>query len=282
MVRFGLLHLCLLTCTVSLFAPIQIVGQTAEQSSTFPYDVRSKVGPLLQGGYLLNCGWRITPAGKNIPLGTLPMSHALSPDGSYLAVLNGGFERPSISVIDLKAEHEVSRISIDDGWRGLAFSASGDQLYAGNGGRPTVSEYTFNNGNLTARRKFELCPGEKGHIGHLVGDIALSRDGKQLLASDVDEDTIYVVDLDSGKMLRSIACAPNPYGLLIHPDGKSFFVTSWTTASVHQYRMEDGTEMAAISVGAHPTEMVWKPEAGGRLFVTCANTNYVYVAAAAD
>jgi YVTN family beta-propeller protein len=280
-VRFGLLHLCLFTYAGSLFAPIQIFGQTAEQKVTFPDDVRAKVGPLPEGGYLLNSGWRITPAGKNISLGTLPMSHALSPDGRYLAVLNGGFERPSISVIDLKGEYEVSRISIEDGWRGLAFSASGDKLYAGNGGRPAVSEFTFNNGNLTARRKFELCPGEKGHGGHLVGDIALSRDGKQLLVSDVDEDTIYVVDIDSGKVSRSIPCAPNPYGLLIHPDGKSFFVTSWSTASVHHYRMDDGAQVAAITVGAHPTEMVWRPEAGGRLFVACANTNYVYAASAA-
>ena len=279
MVRFGLLPLCLLTCNVSLLAPLQIFGQTAEQNATFPDDFRAKVGPLPQGGYLLNSGWRITPAGKNIPLGTLPMSHALSPDGRYLAVLNGGFQRPSISVIDLTAEHEVSRTAIDDAWRGLAFSAAGDRLFAGNGGRPAVSEFTFNNGNLTAGRKFDLCPGEKGHVGHLVGDIALSRDGKQLLVGDVDEDTIYVVDVDSGKVSRSIGCVPNPYGLLIHPDGKSFFVTSWSTASVHQYRMDDGAEVAAISVGAHPTEMVWTPESGDRLFVTCANTNYVHVIA---
>jgi DNA-binding beta-propeller fold protein YncE len=279
-VRLGLLRLILFTCAVSHISPFSIFGQGVRQSAGRVDDVRAKVGPLPQGGYLLNSGWRITPAGKDIPLGTLPMSHALSPDGRYLAVLNGGFERPSISVIDLTAEHEVSRISIEDGWRGLIFSASGEKLYAGNGGRATVGEFAFDNGNLTSQRKFQLCPGEKGHVGHLIGDIVLGRDGKQLLVSDVDEDTIYVVDLDSGKVLRSVACAPNPYGLLIHPDGKSFFVTSWNTASVHQYRIEDGAEVAAISVGAHPTEMVWKPETGGRLFVACANTNYVYVAAA--
>ena len=229
---------------------------------------------------MLSSGWRINAADRNIPLGTLPMSHALSPDGRYLAVLNGGFQRPAISIIDLRVEHEVSRISIEDGWRGLCFSASGDKLYAGNGGRPTVAEFTFSHGNLTAQRKFELCPGEQGHVGHLVGDVVLSRDGNQLLVSDVDQDMIYLVDVDSGKVLRSIAGAPNPYGLLINPDGKSFFVTSWSTASVHQYRMEDGAEVAVISVGAHPTEMVWQPESGGRLFVACANTNDVYVAAA--
>jgi DNA-binding beta-propeller fold protein YncE len=271
--------LCVLTCLTSILIPIQIPGQGTPENAAS--DMRAKVGPLPEGGTLLNTGWRITAAGRTIPLGTLPMSHALSPDGRYLAVLNGGFERPSISVIDLKAEHEISRISIDDGWRGLAFSASGDKLYAGNGGRPTVQEFTFSKGNLSAQRKFELCPGEQGHLGHLIGDIALSLENNQLLVTDVDQDLVYVVDADSGKVLRRVGCAPNPYGLLIHPDGRSFFVTSWSTASLHRYRMEDGAEVAVIPVGAHPTELVWQKESGGRLFVACANTNYVYVVAVA-
>lgn len=282
-----LVRLLIWTCVAPLLLPIQILGEgtqqsamLAQQSATPGDDVRAKVGPLPQGSYLLNTGGRANPAGRDIPLGTLPMSQALSPDGRYLAVLNGGFQRPAISLIDLKDEHEVSRISLENGWRGLAFSASGDKLYAGNGGRPTVEEFTFSNGNLTARRKFELCPGEQGHVGHLIGDLALTPEGKQLLVSDADEDTVYFVSIDSGKVRRRVAVVPNPYGLLIYPDGKSLFVTSWSTASVHQYRMEDGAEAAVISVGAHPTEMVWQPESGGRLFVTCANTNYIYVAAA--
>jgi DNA-binding beta-propeller fold protein YncE len=278
MTCFGLLRLVILTCVVSLLSQIRAFGQSRQHNAILGDDVRAKVGPLPQGGFMLNSGWRINPAGKNIPLGTLPMSHTLSPDGRYLAVLNGGFQGPTISVIDLKAEDVVSRTSIEDGWRGLSFSASGDKLYAGNGGRPTVAEFTFSNGNLTAQRKLELCPGEQGHIGHLIGDVVLSRDGKQLLVSDVDQDMISLVDIDSGKVVRRIDSAPNPYGLLIHPDGKSFFATSWSTATVHQYRMEDGAEVAVIPVGAHPTEMVWQPESGGRLFVACANTNCVYVA----
>ena len=35
------------------------------------------------------------PAGKQIPLDTLPMATALSPDGKYLLVLNGGYRPPS-------------------------------------------------------------------------------------------------------------------------------------------------------------------------------------------
>lgn len=63
-----------------------------------------QVGPLPDGGFLLNSGWKIKPAGRQVPLDTLPMSSALSPDGKYLLVLNGGYKPPSISVLDLATE----------------------------------------------------------------------------------------------------------------------------------------------------------------------------------
>ena len=55
---------------------------------------REQVGPLPDGGFLLNSGWRLEPAGKQIPLDTLPMASAVSPDGKYLLVLNGGYKPP--------------------------------------------------------------------------------------------------------------------------------------------------------------------------------------------
>ena len=47
---------------------------------------REQVGPLPGGGFLLNSGWRITPAGKQIALDTLPMSSALSKDGKQVGI----------------------------------------------------------------------------------------------------------------------------------------------------------------------------------------------------
>ena len=37
---------------------------------------KEQVGPLPNGGFLLNSGWRIQPVGRQIPLGTMPMSTA--------------------------------------------------------------------------------------------------------------------------------------------------------------------------------------------------------------
>ena len=62
---------------------------------------RLQVGPLPDGGVLLDTAWIVRPAGRQVPLGAFPMSSALSPDGKYLLVLNGGYAPPSISVLDV-------------------------------------------------------------------------------------------------------------------------------------------------------------------------------------
>src|ERR1700682_2013724 len=119
------------------------------------------VGPTEDGGFLLNTGWRIRPAGKNIALSTLPMSQVLAPDGRMLDVLTGGDEPASFSVVDLETSRESARVTIGDGWRGVAFSPAGDKLYAGNGARGSLTEFAVNSGSLTVQRKIDLYPEEK-------------------------------------------------------------------------------------------------------------------------
>src|SRR5438046_10221971 len=76
---------------------------------------REQVGPLPGGGFLLNSGWRIQPAGKQVPVDTFPMSSALSADGKYLLVLNGGYNPPYISVVDTAAARQRMRTPVADG-----------------------------------------------------------------------------------------------------------------------------------------------------------------------
>src|SRR5215467_14419762 len=107
---------------------------------------REQVGKLPDGSFLLATGWRIKPAGTQVPLDTLPMSTALSKDGRYLLVLNGGYRPPSITVLTADTLHEVSRAPVADAWLGLAFSPDGSKVYAGGASRATVFEFSFSNG----------------------------------------------------------------------------------------------------------------------------------------
>ena len=56
---------------------------------------------------LLPNGWKIAPVGEQVPLDTLPMSSAISPNGRFMLVLNGGYKPPTISVIDADVEEGI-------------------------------------------------------------------------------------------------------------------------------------------------------------------------------
>src|ERR1700704_4381021 len=94
---------------------------------------REQVGPLPGGGFLLSSGWRLDPVGRQVPLDTFPMSSALSPDGKYLLVLNGGYKPPTVSVIETASGNISDSVRVADGWLGLAFSPKGDMVYVGGG-----------------------------------------------------------------------------------------------------------------------------------------------------
>src|SRR5215469_3176127 len=80
---------------------------------------REQVGKLPDGSFLLATGWRIKPVGTQLPLDTLPMSTALSKDGKFMLVLNGGYRPPSITVFSVDGMKQVAQVPVADGWLGL-------------------------------------------------------------------------------------------------------------------------------------------------------------------
>jgi len=119
---------------------------------------REQVGFTPDGSFLVSSGWKVKPAGKQIPLDTLPMATALSKDGKYLLVLNGGYKPPSILVLSVADMKEVSRIAVPDAWLGLAVAPDG-KVYASGGSKATVYEYTLSpEGKIEAARQLVVVP----------------------------------------------------------------------------------------------------------------------------
>ena len=255
---------------------------------------REQVGVLPDGGFLLNSGWRVKPAGTQIPLDTLPMSSALSPDGRFLVVLNGGYRPPSLSVLDTKDGHEIGRMQVADAWLGLAFSANGRTLWVGGGSQASIFEFTFDeNGKLQPSRTFEIVKASDRTSHDFTGDVAISPDGHLLYACDLYHDSIVVVNTQSGVVIDRFKTGRRPYRILFHPDGKTFYVTSWADGTMYRHQTSNGAQLQLVRLGAHPTDMVWRDRATAseegentgwkaRIFVSAANTNSVYAVAVAD
>src|SRR5690349_680587 len=196
---------------------------------------REQVGPLPGGAFLLNSGWRIDPAGRQIPLDTLPMSTVLSPDGKYLLVLNGGYRPPSISVIEIASSTVVSTTRVADAWLGLAFAPNSDLLYVSGGSRASIYEFRFAAGKLTPTRTFPIVPEADRKQQDFIGDVTLSPDGRLIYAAALYRDVIKVVNPQSGRVIGEYKTGRRPYRILFHPDGKSYFVTNWADGTMGHY-----------------------------------------------
>lgn len=250
---------------------------------------RQIVGPLPDGRFLLNSGYILEPAGKQIPLDTFPMSTAISPDGKYLLVLNGGYNPPSVSVLGVADEKEITRVPVEDGWLGLTFTPDGKKVYVGGGSRATVYEFDFSAGQLTPARQFEITPSAERKPQDFIGDVTTSPDGRLIYAAQLYRDAIAVINPQSGRVIDRFKTGRRPYRILFHPDGKLFWVSSWADGSVYQHQTSDGAMLKRLGLGPHTTDMVWSdrkptlaegeedPNWKSRIFVAAANTNNVYV-----
>ena len=255
--------------------------------------VREQTGPQPGGSVLLPTGWRLQPAGRQIPLDTLPMSTALSSDGKFLLVLNAGYKPPSISVLSTASMQEMARVPVADAWLGLTFAPGGKMLYVSGGARGSVYEFTFSpEGELKLAREMQATAEHTPR--DFIGDVALSPDGRLIYAADLYRDSIVVINPQSGRVIDRFKTGRRPYRILFHPDGRSFFVSSWADAAVFQHNTVNGEELGRIRLGPHTTDMALsdrKPQVEEgepapawryRLFVAAANTNTVFAVGIAD
>jgi len=264
-----------------------LAGLVMMQSPVSQQSTREKVGPLPDGGFLLNSGWTIRPAGQQVHVGTFPMSAALSTNGKFLLVMNAGYDPPTISVVDVAQKREVGRTPLPDCWLGLV-TGPDNLVYAGGGTTGKVFELSLNpeTGVLTRAREFAAVPNAAEKGKSFIGDVELSPDAHLLYAADLSGDSIAVINLRTGRLTDRWKTGRRPYRIVVTPDGRELIISSWADAAIYQHEAASGTLVTKTRVAPHPTDMLWinKPaptEEGAssyvaRLFVTASNTNNAY------
>ena len=252
------------------------------------------IGVQEDGSAILPNGWRVKAAGTQVALETFPMSSALSKDGRFLAVLTGGYKPPTVTVLAADTLAEVDKIKLDDAWQGLAFSPDNKFLYVGGGSRAKVHELAFDNGKLKPARQFIVTPDAERKFDDFIGDVTTSPDGRLVYAADIFHNRVVVINPQSGRVIEKYKTGRRPYKILFHPDGQSYFVSSWADASIYQHNASTGEQLNKVVVAAHPTDMILsdrRPDGAGdddenkwkfRLFVTAANTNQIFSVAVSE
>src|ERR1700681_4471456 len=95
---------------ILLLATAAAAAKAAEKPSSSPRQVPGGEG----NAVLLPNGWRIAPAGRHLTVGDLPLAMAESPDGSTLVITNNGYDKPSLTVVDLRRLTVPASVPVDD------------------------------------------------------------------------------------------------------------------------------------------------------------------------
>ncbi len=125
----------------------------------------------------------------------------------------------SVTVFDLSGAPRniiLRQIPVVKGPEGIDLSPDGSELWVAsrvpNGGIAIV-----NPANNTVTQTLEA--GTK-----TANRVKFTRDGKYVLVSDAGANTVLVYDAATKEMIKSVAMAEGPSGILMSPDGKSAFV----------------------------------------------------------
>ena len=235
---------------------------------------------------------------------------ALSPDGKTLAILTSGFNRNRddkgkvilagssefVFLYDISGDQprKLQALSLPNAFIGLAWAPDGQHLYASGGVNDAVAVFARDGDHMVARSAIPL--GHKGGLGLKVqpevAGLAVSPDGKWLMAANLQNDSISLVDLASGKVVGELDLRPGAQKAEDHgksggtfPRGVAFVGNGKAYVSSQRDRELIAVSVAAdgqlkldkrIRVAGQPNALVVRASAH-RLYAALDNTDRVAV-----
>ena len=219
-------------------------------------------------------GWQLSPAGRSLPLGDLPLNMAVSRSKKLLAVTNNGQSTQSLQLIDVASEKILSTTVIAKSWVGLAFSADEQYLYAGGGNNNHILQYRIANNQLQLTDSINLGKPWPNKIS--PAGIAIDDEQKLLYVVTKDDNSLYVADLVTKKVKNIYKLNGEAYTCILSPDKKTLYISCWGCDRVVLFDTKQNKIVAEIPVGDNPNELCLDKK-GTYLYVANANDNSVSV-----
>lgn len=219
-------------------------------------------------------GWKLSPVGKLLPLGDLPLNMAVSPSGKLLAVTNNGQSDESIQLIDPEKMQMLDSVVTKKSWLGLTFSKDGKYLYASGGNDNWVMRYQVKNNELVP---FDtLVIGKPWPEKISPAGIAVDGNNKMLYVVTKENNSLYTIDLKEKKVKNKFPLGGEGYSCQLSNDEKTLFITCWGCDKVILFDTRTQQMMGWIPVGDNPNDLCLTRN-DKYLFVANANDNSVSV-----
>ncbi len=219
-------------------------------------------------------GWSLSPAGKSLPLGDLPLNMAISSSQKYMAVTNNGQGKQTLQLIDIHSEKILDNITIDKSWLGLKFSSDEKYLFAGGGNDNWILQYAIVNNKLQLKDSIKL--GDKWPNKISPAGIDIDDAANLLYVVTKDNNSIYIIDLLTKQVVQQIQIDGEAYTCLLSPDKKELYVSCWGCDKLIIVDTQKKNISSQIAVGDNPNEICLTKN-GKYLYVANANDNSVSV-----
>ena len=252
----------LITCITALAFAFQAFAQTP--------------GKIAQTGQvLLPNGWKLSPAGRSLPLGDLPLNIQLSASGRLLAVTNNGQSTQSIQLIDPKNEKLLDEKVIPKSWYGLAFSRDEKKLYVSGGNDNLIMVYGIADHKFGTPDTIKLAPKSWPKNKICPTGIVLNKGNTRLYTVTKEDSTLYIIDPAKAEILKKVKLPAEAYACALSPDENTLYISLWGGDKLGIYNIA-AQSLATIKTSSHPNELLLNKK-GTYLFVANANDNSVSV-----
>ena len=224
-------------------------------------------------------GWSLTPIGKSLPLGDLPLNIVISKSHQLAAVTNNGQSIQTIQLLDAKNDLELDKVVIGKSWGGLAFSADEKSLYVSGGDNNFILRYAIIQNKLIATDTIKLGNAwGKQKNATAISPTGIAIDDKRgiLYVVTKQDNSLYIIDLNSKSIQQKIALGSEGYTCLLSNDGAKLYISLWGLDKVMIFNTEKKLFADSIEVGDNPNDMCLSHN-GRYLFVANGNDNTVSV-----
>ena len=207
-------------------------------------------------------------ARATVRLGHEPEHMELGPDGDLLAVGNIG--AGSVSLVSLAEEREIARIDGLHQPHNMTFGPGGKRLFVANLGAPLVSVIDVVSGRVVdeiAVGETGLAAGTAPDDGSFQGVISVTPtpDRRLGFAAYGEGDRLAVLDLEAGRMVRTLELGDEPWRAYGTADGRLMIVPNngdRTVSIVDVARLEEvarlpgADDMTGVNTGWFETTAV--------------------------
>lgn len=223
---------------------------------------------------MLPNGWSLTPAGRSVEVGDLPLNIAVAASQKLMAVTNNGQGKQTIQLIDPKAEKVLHSIEIPKSFYGLVFTRDEKFLYASGGNDNRILKYAVAADKLTLADSLVLgkpWPEKISPVGLTIDD-----ERGLLYAVTKENSSLYIFDLATKGIVYQDKLGGEGYTCVLSPNRETLYISLWGGRKVGVFDTRTRKMTNAIPVSYNPNELILNKK-GTLIYVANAGDNSVSV-----